>query len=191
MSISARATATLLVLFASLSVLAEESRSYCAVEVGRVVTKYTNVFDGPSLRIAAGYQFTPKFGLETAYEYSGGGTAEDDFWRDIDGPTRFDNIHMASVLGTAEWNLKPQFSFISKLGVARGTVDYRALDADSRSSTGSLTETNVVVTLGFAMRTKDTYDVTFSVKHHFSANFFGLGDSFDSTTLSVGVRRRF
>lgn len=98
---------------------------------------------------------------------------------------------MVSVLGTAEWLANPNFSLFSKFGVARGTVDYRALDTSTTPNSGSLTETNVVVTLGVAVPLGDKYDLTLSVKEHFSANFFGLGDSFDSTTVGIGMRIRW
>lgn len=80
-------TTALFVLLASLSLHAVESKSHCAVEVGQVVSKFTEVFDGPSFRAAAGYKFTPNIGLEAAYEYSVGGTDIDNFWRDVDGAT--------------------------------------------------------------------------------------------------------
>ncbi len=184
-------TAALFVLVTGLSLQAVESKSHCALEFGQVLNKYTEVFDGPSLRAAAGYRFTRNLGLEAAYEYSVGGTDGDNFWREVDGPASFDNIHMISILGTAEWLANPNFSLFSKFGVARGTVDYRALETGSVPDSATLTETNVVISLGVAVPVGDKYDLTFSVKEHLSANFFGLGDSFDSTTVGVGMRIRW
>lgn len=181
-----------MILFVSLGVTADESKSYFAVEFGQVTNRFTDVFEGPAMRVSAGYELNRNFGLEVAYEFSPGGTAADNFWEFDSTATRyFDNINMLSVFGTAEWDVNPRFSFFTKLGVARGSVDYTIRDAIYLPTSGTLTETNVVVILGIAVPTNSAYDLTFSVKENFSANFFGLGDSFDSSTVCIGFRRRW
>ena len=182
----------LIILFVSLGVSATENKSYVAVEFGQVTSRFTDVFEGPAMRVSAGYELNRNFGFEVAYEFSPGGTAADNFWEFDSTATRyFDNINMLSVFGTAEWDVNPRFSFFTKLGVARGSVDYTIPDAIYRSNSGTLTETNVVLILGIAVPTSSAYDLTFSVKENFSANFFGLGDSFDSSTTCIGFRRRW
>lgn len=191
MSAAIRAFSTLMVSLIGLNALPDESKTYCTAELGRVLTKYTEVFDGPSLRTAAGYKFTRKFGLEVAYDLSRGGTAKHDFWRTTEGPTRFDIVHTLGVFGLVEWEISPKLSFLSKFGVTRGKVDYRALDL-SRSSPdgGTMTETNIVIVLGAAVPISNAYDFTISVKQRMSANVLGIGDSLDSTTVSMGLRIR-
>ncbi|MXZ56438.1 MAG: porin family protein [Gammaproteobacteria bacterium] len=182
----------LTIVFVSLGVTADEFESYFAVEYGQIANKFTDVFEGPSLRASVGFKLNRNFGLEVAYEFSPGGTVTDNFWDfDSTGTRYFDDINTLSVFGTAEWDANPRFSFFTKFGVARGTVDYTISDAIYRPTSGSLTETNVVLILGVAVPTNSAYDLTFSVKENFSANFFGLGDSFDSSTVCVGFRRRW
>ncbi len=188
MSTTTKILAALLLTLTGFTMLADESKPYCTVELGKVFHAYTDLFDGASFRAAAGYKLTRNLGLEAAYENSPGGTDGDNFWRDIDGPTSFENVHMVSLLGTAEWNVDSRFSLFTKFGFARGKVDYEALDATASPNAGTLTETNVVVTLGVAVPVRDALDFTISVKEQMSANFFGLGDSFDSTTVGVGLR---
>lgn len=190
MKTTMRALATLIVSLIGLNALPDESKAYCTAELGQVITKYAEVFDGPSLRTAAGYKFTPKFGLEVAYDLSRGGTAKDDFWRATEGSTRFDTVHALGVFGLVEWEINPKLSFLSKFGVARGKVDYRALELSSSPSAGSLTETNIVIVLGAAVPMSSSHDFTISVKQQMSANVFGIGDSLDSTTVSMGLRIR-
>ena len=168
-----------------------EGETYLNAELGQVVSKFRDVYDGNSLRAAAGYKFTENLGVEVAYELSPGGTARDNFWTAIGVPTEFDNVHMVSVLGTAEWSINSNFSFLAKIGTARGTVDYNTLDRNATPNSGTLTETNLVVVLGVAVPLGDKYDFTLTVKEQMSANFFGLGDSLDSTTVSVGMRLWF
>ena len=191
MKIAIKALATLLVSLLGLNTLADESKTYCTAELGQTTSTFREVFDGPSLRTAAGYKFTNKLGIEVAYEFSPGGTARENFWTDIGVPTGFDDVHMLSILGTVEWSISSKFSFLSKIGAARGTVDYRTLDSATSTNTGTLTETNLIIVLGVAVPIRESYDFTITVKEQMSANFFGLGDSFDSTTASVGLRVRF
>ncbi len=188
----AKTIALLAIVFVSLGVNAAERQSYFAVEYGQIANKFTDVFEGPSVRASVGLKLNRSFGLEAAYEYSSGGTATDNLWDfDSTGTRYFDDINTLSVFGTAEWDVNPRFSFFTKVGVARGTVDYTIPDAIYRPTSDTLTETNVVLILGVAMPMNSEYDVTFSVKENFSANFFGLGDSFDSSTVCVGFRRRW
>lgn len=182
--------ALFVITFVSLGVVAEERKSYIGIEYGNVVSQFNNIFDGPSFQFTGGFKLNRNLGIEFAYQFSTGGTAEDNFWRDIDGPTDFDNINMASVFGTGEWSIIPRASFFAKLGTSRGTVDYSAVDPNTVSSSGTLTETNLVGVLGVALPLWEATDLTFSVKENFSANFFGLGDSFDSSTISFGFRRQ-
>lgn len=182
----------LVIVFVSLGATADQRKSYFAVEYGQIANKFTDVFEGPSVRASAGLKLNKNFGLEAAYEFSTGGTATNNFWEFDNTATRyFDDINTLSVFGTAEWEVHPRFSFFTKLGVTRGTVDYTIPDAIYRPTSGTLAETNVALILGVAVPTKKSYDLTFSVKENFSANFFGLGDSFDSSTACVGFRRRW
>lgn len=176
----------------SLAVTAEERESYFSLEFGQIANKFTDVFAGPTVRASAGFKLNQNLGLEAAYEFSRGGTAADNFWNFDSTATRYyDDINVLSVFGTIEWEVNPRFSFFTKLGVARGSVDYTIPDATYFPTSGTLTETNVVLILGVAVPTNSAYDLTFSVKENFSANFFGLGDSFDSSTVCVGFRRRW
>lgn len=182
----------LIIASASLGVTADERKSYFALEFGQITNKFTDVFEGPTVRASGGLKFNHNLGLEAAYTFSPGGTAADNFWDFDSMATRyFDDINMLSVFGTAEWELNPRYSLFTKLGVARGSVDYTIPDATFRQTSGTLTETNVVLILGVAVPMNSTYDLTFSVRENFSANFFGLGDSFDSSTVCVGFRRRW
>ena len=182
----------LVIVCAALGVSADERKSYFAVEYGQIANKFTDVYEGPTVRASAGFKLNRNFGLEAAYEFSPGGTASNNFWDFDSTATRyFDDINVLSVFGTAEWEAHPRFSFFTKLGVARGSVDFSIRHATGRPNTGTLTETNVVLILGVAVPTSSAYDLTFSVKENFSANFFGLGDSFDSSTVCVGFRRRW
>ena len=181
----------LVITFVSMGVVAEEHKSYVAVEYGQVVSQFNNIFDGPSFQVAGGYKLYRNFGVEFAYQFSTGGSSEDNFWRGIDGPTNFDNINMASVFGTVEWSFIPRASLFAKLGTSRGTVGYSAVDPNTVPNSETLTETNLVGMLGVALPLWETTDVTVSVKENFSANFLGLGDSFDSSTVGVGLRLRF
>lgn len=190
MTTAMRASATLVVLLFSLNVLPDEGKAYCTAELGQVLTNSTDVFDGHSWRAAAGYKFTRKFGFEVSYEVSQGGTAKDDFWRTTEGPTRFDDVHMISIFGLVEWETNSRLSFFTKFGVARGKADFSALDLSSSPSAGTMTENNLVVVLGAAVPMSSSYDFTISVKQQMSANVFGIGDSLDSTTVSIGLRVR-
>ncbi|MYD45137.1 MAG: porin family protein [Gammaproteobacteria bacterium] len=182
----------LVIALVSLGVAADERKSYFALEYGQIANKFTDVFEGPSVRASAGIKLTRNFGLEAAYEFSSGGIATDNFWDfDSTGTRYFDDINTLSVFGTAEWDVNHRFSFFTKVGVARGTVDYTIPDAIYRPTADTLTETNVVLILGVAVPTNSAYDLTVSLKENFSANFFGLGDSFDSSTTCVGFRRRW
>lgn len=184
--------AALVLAFATLGVIANEHKSYVGLELGQITNKFTDVFEGPTLRAAVDFRFNRNLGLEVAYEFSSGGTAAANFWDFDSTATReFDNINTLGVFGTAEWAVSRRFSFFSKLGVSRGTADYNIPDVFTGPITGSLTETNVVVILGVAVPTRHSYDYTFALKENFSANFFGLGDSFDSSTVCVGLRRRW
>jgi len=75
--------------------------------------------------------------------------------------------------------------------MARGSVEYTIRDTIYPPNSGTKTETNVVLILGIAVPTSSAYDLTISVKENFSANFFGLEDSFDSSTTCIGFRRRW
>ncbi len=185
-----RALATLIVSLIGLNALPDESKAYCTAELGQVLTNSTEVFDGPSLRAAAGYKFTRKFGIEVAYDLSRGGTAKDYFWRATEGPTRFDDVHTLGIFGLVEWEINSKLSFLSKFGVARGRVDFSALELSSSPSAGTMTENNIVVVLGAAVPMSSSHDLTISVKQQMSANVFGIGDSLDSTTVSMGLRIR-
>ena len=186
-----KAVALLVLIFLSLGVVAQEKKSYFTIEFGQVVQQFTNVYDGPSIQFAGGYKLNRNFGVEFGVEYSPGGIAADDFWRDIDGPVEFDNVNMLSVFATTEWNLSPRTSLFTKLGSTRGTADFNGLTPNTSPTFGRLTETNLVFVLGIARPIREDMDLTFSVKEKFSANFFALGDSFDSSTVSVGLRRRW
>ncbi|MCY3541445.1 MAG: outer membrane beta-barrel protein [Gammaproteobacteria bacterium] len=182
----------LVMVCATLGVTADERKSYFAVEYGQIANKFTDVFEGPSLRASAGFKLNRNFGLEAAYEFSPGGTAANNLWDFDSTPTRyFDDINTLSIFGTAEWDVHSRFSFFTKVGVTRGSVDYTIPDAIYQPNSGTITETNVALILGVAVPTNSAYDLTFSVKENFSANFFGLGDSFDSSTTCVGFRRRW
>lgn len=190
MTTTTRALATLIVSFIGLNALPDESKVYCTAELGKVLTNSTEVFDGHSLRAGAGYKFTRTFGLEVAYEVSQGGTARHDFWRVTDGPTRFEDVHMISIFGVVEWQTNSRLSFLSKFGVSRGRADFSALDLSSSPRAATLTETNIVIVLGATVPMSSSHDFTLSVKQQMSANVFGIGDSLDSTTLSMGLRIR-
>lgn len=173
----------LVVLCASLGMNADEHEPYFAVEYGQISNKFTDVFAGPTVRASVGFKLNQNLGLEAAFEFSPGGTAADNFWDfDSTGTRYFEDINVLSVFGTAEWEVNPRFSFYTNLGVARGTVDYPIPEA-------TLTESNVVLILGVSIPINSAYDLTVSVKENFSANFFGLGDSFDSSTVCIGFRR--
>lgn len=180
------------ILFLSIGVIADEKKPYVAIEFGQIANKFTEVFDGPTMRAATGFRLNRNLGLELAYEFSPGGVAADNFWDFDSTATRyFDDINMLSIFGTTEWDVHPRFSFFTKLGVARGSANFDIPEAVYRPTSGSINETNLVLILGVAVPTSSTFAVTFSVKENFSANFFGLGDSFDSSTVCVGLRRRW
>ncbi|MCY3883827.1 MAG: outer membrane beta-barrel protein [Gammaproteobacteria bacterium] len=193
-----KVSALLLATLASVSVLAGQNNFYCAVGLGQVVTESNEVYKGPSINLAAGYRFNRNYGVEAAYDQSTGGTSRDALWwrsdiwliSDDARPAQFDSIHVVSILGTAEWYLHPKISIYSKLGVARGTVDYKYQSSGSSSLpiTRSLKEDNLVLQLGFSVPIRDDYDITFSVKHQYGANIFELGDRLDATTVGVGLR---
>lgn len=191
MNLFAKTIALLVLTVVGVGISAQEKKSYFTVEFGQVVQQFTNVYDGPSIHFAGGYKLNRNFGVEFGFEFSPGGTAIDNFWRDIDGPVRFDNVNMFSFFGTTEWNLNPRTSLFTKLGSTRGTADFSGLTPNTNPNFGRLTETNLVVVLGIARPIREDMDLTFSVKEKFSANFFALGDSFDSSTVSVGFRRRW
>lgn len=190
MTTTTRALATLIVSLIGLNALPDESKVYCTAELGKVLTNSTEVFGGPSLRTAAGYKFTRNFGFEVAYDLSRGGTDRHDFWRVTEGPTRFDDVHMISIFGLVEWEINSKLSFLSKFGVARARVDFSALELSSSPSAGTMTENNIVIVLGAAIPLSSSHDFTISVKQQMSANVFGIGDSLDSTTVSMGLRIR-
>lgn len=184
--------AVLVLALTTLGVIANEHKSYIALEYGQITNKFTDVFEGPSVRASVDFRFNRNHGIEIAYEFSSGGTAASNFW-DFD-PTNtreFEYVNALGIFGTGEWAVSRRYSFFSKLGVVRGTADYNIPDASTGSITGSLTETNMVVILGIAVPTRHSYDYTFAIKENFSANFFRLGDSFDSSTVCVGLRRRW
>lgn len=184
--------AALVLAFVTLGVIADEQKSYIGLEIGQITNRFTDVFEGPTLRAAVDFKFNRNFGLEVAYEFSPGGTAAENFWDFDSTATReFDSVNTLSVLGTGEWAVSRRFSFFTKLGLSRGTVDYSMPDAFTGSNSGTLTESNMVAIIGIAVPTRHSYDFTFSVKENFSANFFGLWDSFDSSTVCVGLRRRW
>lgn len=186
-----KSLATKLILIFGLNALAAESKAYCNAELGQVVSKFREVYDGYSLRASAGYKFTDNLGVEVAYEFSPGGTARDNFWTDIGVPTDFAMSTWSAFLVLPNGTYTPISRSFSKIGTARGTVDYKTLDRNATPNSGTLTKTNLVVVLGFAVPIKANDDFTFTVKEKMSANFFGLGDSLDSTTVSVGMRLRF
>lgn len=177
--------------FLSLGILAQENKSYFTVEFGQVIQQFTNMYGGPSFQFAVGYQVTHNYGFEFVYEYSPGGTEVENFWRNIEGPANFDVVNMFGVLGTAEWKISPRTSIFTKLGTARGKAEYSGTTPNTLPSFGRLTEFNAVLVLGIAKPIRENFDLTFSVKEKLSANFFALGDSFDSSTVSVGFRHRW
>lgn len=182
----------LVIVCTSLGMIADEYERYFAVEYGQIANKFADVFAGPTVRASVGFKLYQNLGLEAAFEISPGGTAGENFWDfDSTGKRYFEEINVLSVFGTTEWEVNPRFSFYTKLGVARGTVDYAIPEATYRPTSDTLTESNVVLILGVAIPVNSVYDLTFSVKENFSANFFGLGDSFDSSTVCVGFRRRW
>lgn len=195
-----KVTVLLLITLFSLTAFANQSNFYCAVGLGQVVTEANEVYKGPAMNLAAGYKFHRNFGLEAAYDISIGGTSKDALWWRSDiwlldddaRPARFDSIHVFSILGTAEWYVNPNVSMFTKIGVARGTVDYQyQSDGPTNSTiTRSLTEGNVVLHLGVTIPKGDAQDITFSIKHQYGANIFELGDRLDATTVGVGIRIR-
>ncbi len=53
-----------------------------------------------------------------------------------------------------------------------------------------MTENNIVVVPTAAVPMSSSHDFTISVKQQMSTRVFGIGDSLDSTTVSMGLRIR-